>query len=142
MKRLIGYSVTLLTAFALAGCATASKTQTTDAGSAHVAATSKISAKTAHIRKSFAGTITIEKGQTLWGIAKSESAYGKACNWPLLYKANKTDVQDPDLIYPGQVLKVPKDVPAVESDNACKASMKMGPYEPHTKPRTDINLDF
>jgi nucleoid-associated protein YgaU len=142
MKRLMVYSTVLLSAFAVAGCATASKTQSVDAGASNTATVAKTSAKHLHSRKSSAGTITIEKGQTLWGIAQSESAYGKACNWPLLYKANKADVQDPDLIYPGQVLKVPQEVPAVERDNACKASTKVGPYEPHSKPRTDINLDF
>jgi LysM repeat protein len=136
MKRLLSCSIVLLTAFSVAGCATTSKTQTADSSAV------KPIVKTTRVQKSAPGTITIEKGQTLWSIARSGNGFGKACNWPLLYKANKTDVQDPDLIYPGQVLNVPKNVTAVESDNACKAAGIYGPYEPHTKPRTKINLDF
>lgn len=142
MKRLFGCSIVLITAFSMAGCATTSKTQTADASALKPVVASKAPVKKTHVKKSAPGTITIEKGQTLWSIAQSGAGFGKACNWPLLYKANKSDVQDPDLIYPGQVLSVPKGVPAVESDNACKAAGTYGPYEPHTKPRTDVKLDF
>lgn len=141
MKRFLGLSVVLLTAFSVAGCATTSKTQTTDTTAVKPEVVAKATGKKVH-QKATAGSITIEKGQTLWSISKSDKGFGKACNWPLLYKANQGDVKDPDLIYPGQVLKVPKGVPAVESDKACTAAGTFGPYEPHTKPRVDVKLDF
>jgi hypothetical protein len=48
----------------------------------------------------------VAKGDTLWDIAQDE--YGDATRWPEIYAAN-TDVigADPDLIFPGQVLRIP-----------------------------------
>jgi hypothetical protein len=49
---------------------------------------------------------TIVKGDTLWDIAQDE--YGDPTRWPEIYAAN-TDVvgADPNLIFPGQVLRIP-----------------------------------
>jgi hypothetical protein len=49
---------------------------------------------------------TVVKGDTLWDIA--QAVYGDATRWPEIYAAN-TDVvgADPDLIFPGQVLRIP-----------------------------------
>jgi hypothetical protein len=49
---------------------------------------------------------TVVKGDTLWDIAQAE--YGDPTRWPEIYAAN-TDVvgADPDLIFPGQVLRIP-----------------------------------
>lgn len=49
---------------------------------------------------------TVVKGDTLSGIAKK--FYGKANAWPKIHAANKDQVPNPDLIRPGQVLRIPK----------------------------------
>jgi nucleoid-associated protein YgaU len=49
---------------------------------------------------------TVVKGDTLSGIAKK--FYGKASDWPKIHAANKDQVPNPDLIKPGQVLRIPK----------------------------------
>ena len=46
------------------------------------------------------------KGDTLSAIAKK--FYGKASLWTKLHAANKDQVPNPDLIKPGQVLRIPK----------------------------------
>ena len=57
------------------------------------------------------GAIASEKtyvavaGDSLSKIAKRE--YGDANKWRTIYEANKDLVHDPDLIYPGQELKLP-----------------------------------
>ncbi|HHS89473.1 MAG TPA: peptidoglycan-binding protein LysM [Rhodobacteraceae bacterium] len=51
---------------------------------------------------------TIQKGDTLSGIAKK--FYGKASDYPKIFEANREVIKDPDLIYPGQVIRIPKDV--------------------------------
>ena len=48
---------------------------------------------------------TVERGDTLGKIARTH--YGKASLYPLIFEANKPMLKDPDLIYPGQVLRVP-----------------------------------
>jgi nucleoid-associated protein YgaU len=48
---------------------------------------------------------TVVKGDSLSLIAKRE--YGDANKWRTIYEANKNLIKDPDLIYPGQQLKIP-----------------------------------
>jgi nucleoid-associated protein YgaU len=56
--------------------------------------------------KSAARTYTVVKGDTLSKIAKS--TYGDANKWRKIYEANTDIIQNPDLIRPGQVLKIPE----------------------------------
>jgi nucleoid-associated protein YgaU len=51
-------------------------------------------------------TYTVVKGDNLSKIAKRE--YGDANKWRSIYEANKDLIKNPDLIYPGQVLKIPR----------------------------------
>ncbi|MCA1713586.1 MAG: LysM peptidoglycan-binding domain-containing protein [Gammaproteobacteria bacterium] len=48
---------------------------------------------------------TVQKGDTLSHIAKHH--YGKASLWRAIFEANRDQIDDPDLIHPGQVLKIP-----------------------------------
>ncbi|MEE9449241.1 MAG: LysM peptidoglycan-binding domain-containing protein [Ignavibacteriaceae bacterium] len=50
---------------------------------------------------------TVVRGDHLWGIAKKKEHYGNPFAWPVIYKANREQIKDPDLIYPNQVFKVP-----------------------------------
>ena len=50
---------------------------------------------------------TVAKGDNLWNISKMERIYADPYMWPRLYRANKEQIQDPDLIYPDQTLAVP-----------------------------------
>lgn len=49
---------------------------------------------------------TVEKGDTLSAIA--QKTLGKASLYPKIFEANKPMLKDPDHIYPGQVLRIPK----------------------------------
>ena len=49
---------------------------------------------------------TVQSGDTLSGIAKTQ--YGNAMKYPVIFEANKPMLSDPDKIYPGQVLRIPK----------------------------------
>ena len=48
---------------------------------------------------------TVVKGDSLSKIAKKY--YGDAMKYPVIFEANKPMLEDPDLIYPGQVLRIP-----------------------------------
>ena len=50
-------------------------------------------------------TYVVVKGDSLSKIAKRE--YGDANKWRMIHEANKDLISDPDLIYPGQELKIP-----------------------------------
>ena len=51
------------------------------------------------------GHITIVSGQNLWTIARR--AYGEGIRYTVIYQANRWDIGDPDLIYPGQIFALP-----------------------------------
>jgi len=48
---------------------------------------------------------TIEKGDTLSKISKE--VYGDPMKYSVIFEANKPMLKDPNLIYPGQVLRIP-----------------------------------
>jgi nucleoid-associated protein YgaU len=48
---------------------------------------------------------TVVKGDTLSKIAKAH--YNNAMKYPVIFEANKPMLKDVDLIYPGQVLRIP-----------------------------------
>ncbi len=50
-------------------------------------------------------TYTVAKGDTLSSIAKNH--YGKASAWHQIFDANRDVIDDPDRIFPGQVIKLP-----------------------------------
>jgi nucleoid-associated protein YgaU len=52
-----------------------------------------------------ARTYTVVAGDNLSKIAKK--FYGDAKKWKQIFEANRDTVKNPDLIHPGQVLKIP-----------------------------------
>lgn len=52
-------------------------------------------------------SVTIQPGNTLWAIARGR--YGEGILYVKIYQANKDQIRDPDLIYPGQVFSLPSD---------------------------------
>ncbi|MES9818255.1 MAG: peptidoglycan-binding protein LysM [Candidatus Thiodiazotropha sp.] len=50
---------------------------------------------------------TIESGDTLSAIAKR--FLGKASDYPKIFEANREVIKDPNLIYPGQKIRIPLD---------------------------------
>ena len=52
------------------------------------------------------GRVIIRRGDTLWAI--SRETYGRGIRFTVIYLANGDQIRDPDLIYPGQVFRLPK----------------------------------
>lgn len=51
-------------------------------------------------------TYTVQSGDSLSKIAQRE--YGDAGAWRRIFEANRDQIDDPDLIQPGQELKIPR----------------------------------
>lgn len=49
---------------------------------------------------------TIYPGDSLWDIAADR--YGKGTLWEVIWKRNQDQIADPNVIFPGQVIKIPK----------------------------------
>jgi hypothetical protein len=45
--------------------------------------------------------------QELWNIARKPTIYDNAFHWPKIWQANRDQIKNPDIIYPGQNLKIP-----------------------------------
>ncbi|MBK9332760.1 MAG: LysM peptidoglycan-binding domain-containing protein [Ignavibacteria bacterium] len=87
------------------------------------------------------GTYTVVKGDCLYKIAGMKNIYGNSRLWPAIWDANKSGVvsapprvaktiPNPNLIYPGQVLKIPTLTDAQKNDamsrtNSYKTKRKM-----------------
>ncbi len=52
------------------------------------------------------GRYTVQAGNSLWVI--SRKAYGNGQHYTVIFGANKEHIKDPNLIYPGQVISLPK----------------------------------
>lgn len=50
--------------------------------------------------------VTVQPGFTLWGIAKA--TYGQGVAYVKVFEANRSQIRNPDLIYPGQVFTLPQ----------------------------------
>lgn len=49
----------------------------------------------------------VKKGDNLWKIAEKAYGKGKGPKYTVIFEANKPMLKDPDLIYPGQMLRIP-----------------------------------
>lgn len=51
-------------------------------------------------------SVIVQPGNSLWRIARR--TYGNGVQYTVIYEANKDNIRDPDLIYPGQIFNLPK----------------------------------
>ena len=70
-------------------------------------------------------TYTVKKGDSLSKIAKK--LYGDASKWKAIFEANQPMIKNADLIYPGQVLRIPKMNPKMDPKTSPKTDPKMKP---------------
>ena len=58
--------------------------------------------------------IVVERGQNLWRLARS--AYGRGTLYTVIFEANRGRIDNPHLIYPGQVFRLPKSAAELVDD--------------------------
>jgi nucleoid-associated protein YgaU len=49
--------------------------------------------------------VVVQPGNNLWRVARA--VYGQGIDYTIIYQANTDQIRDPDLIYPGQVFRIP-----------------------------------
>ena len=85
----------------------------------------------------YIGGYLVVSGDNLWNIAGQDSVYGNPYQWPLIYKANSDQIEDADLIYPGQYFNIPKAMGA-ESDAAIEHAKTRGAWTVGETEASDI----
>ena len=62
----------------------------------------------------------VVRGDTLWDIAAMEKIYNNPFKWPLIWKANRQEIRDPDLILPSQQFNIPREYSERQKDDALR----------------------
>jgi nucleoid-associated protein YgaU len=55
-------------------------------------------------------TYTVIRGDYLWRIAGKSDIYGDPFAWSRIWTTNRDQIKDPDLIFPAQIFRIPRDV--------------------------------
>jgi len=87
-------------------------------------------------------TYDVKKGDCLWKISSMSDIYGDPFEWPLLFRANRDQIQDPDIIEVNQELQVKKDFSKEQTDKAIEEAKETPPYKPHSQPRKKLPLKY
>jgi len=51
---------------------------------------------------------SVRPGDSLWRISSREEVYGNGAEWRRIYESNRDALRDPDRIFPGQELSIPR----------------------------------
>jgi hypothetical protein len=84
----------------------------------------------------------VQKGDSLWEIAGKSGIYGDAFQWPLLYKSNRDQIEDPDLIGQDQEIDVKKDFTDADIQDAMQKAKDTPAYIKHSAPRKQLPLKY
>ncbi len=89
------------------------------------------------------GTANIEyqvvRGDSLWSIAGKQDIYDNPYEWPLIYKANRDQIKDADLIYPGQDFTINRNPSAAEAEMAVNHAKTRGAWSIGVVEESDRN---
>ncbi len=100
--RLLGVGLAVVTL--ATGCATAKKPG--EAAAPAAAPAPAPAAAPAAPSAAASDTYTVVRGDCLWCISSQSQIYGDPYQWPLIYRANRDQIEDADLIFPGQRLTI------------------------------------
>lgn len=71
-----------------------------------------------------ATSYTVRRGETLPQIAARTEIYNDSSLWPLIYRANRDQIRNPTQLWPGQILKIPRQFSRDEALEAKRYSGK------------------
>ena len=72
--------------------------------------------------------VEVARGDSLWSISGQQGVYNNPYQWPLIYKANRDQIKDADLIHPGQVFSVDRNPSAADVDAAVNHARNRGAW--------------
>ena len=84
----------------------------------------------------------VKKGDSLWKIASKKKVLGDPFAWPLLFKANRDQIQDPDFIDVRADLNYKKNYSKDEIADAVEKAEQTPPFEPRKQPRKVLPIQY
>lgn len=75
-----------------------------------------------------ADSYQVMSGDNLWNISAKGDVYANPYQWPLIYKANRSQIKDADLIYPGQTLDIDRNASSSDVDAAIEHAKTRGAW--------------
>ena len=84
----------------------------------------------------------IQPGDSLWRVSGDPAVFGDSFRWPLLFKANRDQIIDPDLIEPAQDLTWKHYYARPDVEDAISKAKDTPPYVPHNRPRKQLPLKY
>jgi hypothetical protein len=87
-------------------------------------------ARQVEFERMYPTTYKVKRSETLVDIARRHEVFNDQFMWPLLYKANRDQIRDPKVVFPDQILSIPRDITYEEIIEARKMAEAAPPYEP------------
>ena len=123
----------------LAGCASAKQVPAT-AEAAPAPAPAPATAPAAAPMAPADDIHVVVAGEHLWGISSYSQVYNDPYQWPLIFKRNRDQIQDADLIYPGQELRIQRDLSEAQVQQAIEHAKTRGAWS--LGPTEQSDLDY
>lgn len=82
------------------------------------------------LEKRYPSSYTVKSGDKLQIIAARKEIYNDMYQWPLIYKANRDQIRDPQILFVGQQLIIPRKLTIEEVREARRQAGAAEPYDP------------
>jgi nucleoid-associated protein YgaU len=89
-----------------------------------------------------AGKVTsysVRGGDSLWTISGKDEVYSNPYQWPLIYKTNRSQIKDADLIRPGQVFDIDQNASSSEINAAINHAKTRGAWSVGDVEQSDLD---
>jgi nucleoid-associated protein YgaU len=93
-------------------------------------------------KQSAAGKVTsysVTRGDNLWSISGKDQVYANPYQWPLIYKTNRNQIKDADLIRPGQVFNIDQNASQSEVNAAISHAKTRGAWSVGDVEQSDLD---
>lgn len=77
-------------------------------------------------------------GDCLWCISAKSQIYGDPYKWPLIYRKNASQIEDADLIFPGQELEIDRNLTPELISNATAHARNRGAWTLGVTEQSDV----
>ncbi len=82
---------------------------------------------------------SVQGGDNLWNISGKDEVYANPYQWPLIYKTNRSQIKDADLIRPGQVLDIDQNASSAEINAAINHAKTRGAWSVGDVEQSDLD---